>query len=150
MSGGRLSRRRPTAQSRVKAELPIIDVGEGHAASLGVVVIDATEVVRHVSRRGVDFGSSKGDAFDAAPDAIVAVDADGVVRLVNRQAEAMFGYRRDELVGLPVDLLVPEQVRSVHAGHRASYAAAPVPRAMGPGLETAGRRRDGTEFPVEI
>ncbi len=88
--------------------------------------------------------------FDAAPDAIVAVDVAGLVRLVNRQAEALFGYRRDELIGRLLEVLVPDRVRSLHADHRASYLADPSPRAMGLGLEPAGRRKDGTEFPLGI
>lgn len=88
--------------------------------------------------------------FDAAPDAIVAVDAAGLIRLVNRQFEALFGYPRDELIGRPIEVLVPERVRSLHADHRASYLADPIPRAMGLGLDPAGRRKDGTEFPLGI
>jgi hypothetical protein len=88
--------------------------------------------------------------FDAAPDAMVAVDVDGVVRLVNRQAEVLFGYESDELIGRPIGALVPERVRSVHAEHQAAYVGEPVPRPMGLGLEPAGRRKDGTEFPVSI
>lgn len=88
--------------------------------------------------------------FDATPDAIVAVDAAGAVRLVNREAEVLFGYRRDELVGQPVDMLVSESARSRHPGHRASYGTDPVPRAMGLGLKPAGRHKDGTEFPVGV
>src|SRR5713226_6184154 len=88
--------------------------------------------------------------LEAAPDAMVCVDADGRIALVNAQAERVFGYGRDELVGQPVEMLVPDAVRDVHPGHRAGYVADPAPRPMGAGLELAGRRRDGSTFPAEI
>jgi PAS domain S-box-containing protein len=88
--------------------------------------------------------------LDSAPDAMVCVDGDGRIALVNAQAERMFGYGRDELVGQPVEILVPDAVRAVHPGHRAGYAADPRPRAMGAGMELAGQRRDGSAFPAEI
>src|SRR5262249_14976285 len=87
---------------------------------------------------------------ESAPDAMVIVDGAGEVRLVNAQAERMFGYQRAELIGKPVEQLVPERLRELHATHRADYAADPHVRAMGEGLELFGRRKDGTDFPVEI
>ena len=88
--------------------------------------------------------------LEAAPDAMVWVDAAGRIVLVNAQTERLFGYGRDELVGRPVEMLVPDAVRDVHRGHRAGYVANPRPRPMGAGLELAGRRRDGSTFPAEI
>ena len=88
--------------------------------------------------------------LEAAPDAMVCVDADGRIALVNAQTERLFGYGRDELVGQPVEMLVPDVVRDVHPGHRAGYVADPRPRPMGAGMELAGRRRDGSTFPAEI
>jgi len=87
---------------------------------------------------------------EAAPDAIVGVDADGVIVLVNAQTERLFGYRRGELLGRHIEMLVPPSVRTVHPGLRAGYVADPRPRLMGADLELAGRRRDGSEFPAEI
>src|SRR5205823_9739291 len=81
---------------------------------------------------------------------IVVVDEAGTIRLLNRQVEALFGYRRDEILGRQVELLVPDRARMLHAGHRSTYAAWPETRSMGSGLELAARRKDGTEFPVEI
>ncbi|MRG94502.1 PAS domain S-box protein [Polyangium spumosum] len=81
---------------------------------------------------------------------MVIVDAQGIVRLVNAQLLRMFGYERDELLGRPIDVLVPERLRADHIEHRMRYAAEPRPRPMGAGLELHGRRKDGTEFPVEI
>jgi two-component system, cell cycle sensor histidine kinase and response regulator CckA len=88
--------------------------------------------------------------LEAAPDAMVCVDAGGRITLVNAQTERLFGYSRAELVGQPVELLVPDAVRDAHPGHRAGYVADPTPRPMGAGMELAGRRRDGTTFPAEI
>jgi two-component system cell cycle sensor histidine kinase/response regulator CckA len=88
--------------------------------------------------------------FDRAPDAIVLVDPTGQIALANRRAEELFGYRPGELVGIRVELLVPERFRSGHLGHRADYAAHPDTREMGPGLQLLGLRKDASEFPVEI
>jgi PAS domain S-box-containing protein len=86
----------------------------------------------------------------AAQDAIVAVDAEGLIHLVNHQAEALFGYTSDELIGQPLETLIPHRSRMVHVGHRAEYFSNPTPRAMGAGLDLSARRKDGTEFPVDI
>jgi PAS domain S-box-containing protein len=87
--------------------------------------------------------------FEAAPDAIFAVDADGVMRLVNRQAEVLFGYERDELVGQPFDMLVSEQTRGSHTGKGRSTPPT-LSRRVGVGLDLAGRNKDGAEFPVGL
>ncbi|HZQ78153.1 MAG TPA: EAL domain-containing protein [Acidimicrobiia bacterium] len=88
--------------------------------------------------------------LEAAPDAMVIVDRDGKIVLVNRQTERLFGYERAELVGAPVEVLMPEAVRAGHAAKRDAYADRPEVRPMGAGLELLARRRDGTEFPAEI
>jgi PAS domain S-box-containing protein len=88
--------------------------------------------------------------LESASEGIVLIDAAGRITLVNHAAERMFGYPRAELLGQPLDVLLPERVRAVHARHRAGYFAEPRVRTMGIGLDLSGRRRDGTEFPVEI
>jgi PAS domain S-box-containing protein len=87
---------------------------------------------------------------EAAPDALIVVDAAGAIAFINGRGEAMFGYARSELLGRPVEVLVPARARRAHAAHRAAFAASPGPRPMGAGLELMGRRKDGTEFPVEV
>mgnify|MGYP001588167930 FL=1 len=90
------------------------------------------------------------EILHAAPDAMIVVDEQGRIELVNSRAEDMFGYPRGELLGRSVDTLVPDRYRHLHAEHRAGYARAPVVRAMGARAELAALRRDGTEFPAEI
>ena len=88
--------------------------------------------------------------FDASPDAMLVVDADGVIRDLNRQAVAMFGWSREELEGIEVERLIPDVSRSRHRGHRLRYGESPKPRPMGEGLELEALRKDGTTIPVEI
>jgi protein-histidine pros-kinase len=88
--------------------------------------------------------------LESAPDAMVVTGPGGRIVLVNGQAERLFGYTRAEMLGQPVDLLVPEGVRGRHAGNRAGYLADPRPRPMGAGLDLKARRKDGSEFPVEV
>jgi PAS domain S-box-containing protein len=96
-------------------------------------------------------GSARFEALlESAPDAIVLAGADGRIALVNRRVEELFGYTRAELLGEEIELLVPERLREAHREHRAHYLAAPRTRDMGTGLELHGRRRDGTEFPIEV
>ena len=88
--------------------------------------------------------------FEFAPDAIVVVDQQGVIRRANAKTEQMFGYRREELVGQPVEVLIPDRFTERHVGYRSKYLHEPRTRPMGAGLELFGRRKDGSEFPVEI
>ncbi len=90
------------------------------------------------------------EVFRAAPDAIVVVDRSGRIRSVNPKVHEMFGYESGELVGELVEVLVPDQQRGSHQGHRNGYRGAPRSRAMGLGMELRGRRKDGSEFPIEV
>lgn len=90
------------------------------------------------------------DLLELAPDGILLVDREGKIGLVNGQAEAMFGYRREELLGEPVEKLIPERYQGRHHRHREGYLAEPRTRPMGSGLDLFACRKEGTEFPVEI
>jgi len=88
--------------------------------------------------------------FEFAPDTIVVINHDGKILRVNAQFEQMFGYDRDELMGLSIEALLPERFRGQHIKHRANYIVEPHIRPMGAGLKLYGRRKDGSEFPVDI
>jgi len=89
-------------------------------------------------------------AVESSPNAIVMVNKSGTIEMVNSQTERFFGYSRTELVGQPIEILVPERYRNAHIGFRQGYLAVPVSRPMGMGRDLYGLRKDGTEFPVEI
>jgi PAS domain S-box-containing protein len=88
--------------------------------------------------------------LESAPDPIVIVNRHGEIVLVNTQTEKVFGYWREELLGKPVEILIPERFHGKHIGHRLDYSADPHTRPMGIGLDLSAQRRDGSEFPVEI
>ncbi len=87
---------------------------------------------------------------ETAPDAMVVVDAKGIITIVNAQTEHLFGYARAELLGRPIDLLIPERFRPGHGTNVARFVASGATRAMGAGLELSGRRKDGTELGIEV
>jgi PAS domain S-box-containing protein len=90
------------------------------------------------------------ELLEFAPDAVVGVDENGEIVLVNSRTEAVFGYEREELIGQPVEMLVPGTLRAAHVAHRDGYFEAPRTRPMGAGLDLSARRKDGSEFPCEI
>jgi PAS domain S-box-containing protein len=100
---------------------------------------------------GLPTGLREGFALmESAPDPTVIVAGDGRIVFANAQVERIFQYAREELAGRPIEMLVPERFRGRHIHHRADYAREPRVRGMGVGLELYGRRKDGSEFPVEI
>jgi two-component system, NtrC family, sensor kinase len=125
---------------------PIRDA-DGNIIGASKVARDITEQKRAaVKRQEAEFRN----VLESAPDAIVIIDGQGRIVRLNRQAEAIFDYTREELLGEPVEILVPERFRERHREHRAAYSPQSRPRPMGMGLELYGRRKDGGEFPVDI
>lgn len=88
--------------------------------------------------------------LESAPDAVVVIERDGRIVIVNAQTEALFGYRREAMLGQSVEMLLPERFRGSHVAHRADYANEPRTRSMGEGLALFGRRADGSEFAIDI
>ncbi len=108
-----------------------------------------TSTVRAV-RAGDDSEAHFRNLLDSAPDAMIIIDEHGKIAVANGQAEAMFGYARESLLGQAIETLLPERLRERHVQHRRHFSSNPALRPMGAGLDLVGRRADGSEFPVEI
>lgn len=112
-------------------------------------IVGASKTARDITERRRS--EMQADAIlEAASEGILVVDQDGSIMSANGRIEAMFGYSREELLGEPVEVLLPERLRPRHSGHRAAYLLDPHVRPMGRGRDLLARRRDGREFPVEI
>jgi PAS domain S-box-containing protein len=122
---------------------------DGRPAGYVEASIDITEQVRLLRQAEAAETQFRG-LLEAAPDAVVIVDTQGAIQIVNRQTEALFGYARSDLLGKPVEVLMPERFHRRHVSHRAGYQHDPHARPMGIGLELFGLHQDGTEFPIEI
>ncbi len=120
-----------------------VDFQVTHPASGGTLLLAETGVRTKAEAR-------LRELLEAAPDAIVEVDREGRIVMLNKATERLFGYLREELLGAPIEGLLPDAVRSRHVEHRSGYVSHPGTRPMGQGLTLAARRRDGSEFPVEI
>jgi PAS domain S-box-containing protein len=89
-------------------------------------------------------------AIESSPGGVLVIDGSGKINLVNAAIERLFGYSRAELLGQPVEILIPSELRDAHVKHRANFYASPVARPMGIGIDLVGRRKDGSKFPIEI
>jgi PAS domain S-box-containing protein len=129
---------------------------DGDVAYIVHCVEDVTKMVRLRDQEKLEHERSLkveerySQLLDTAPDAMVVVDPDGTISLVNVRTESMFGYARSELVGRPLSLLIPERFRMGHAAHQARFFADPTSRPMGAGLGLFGRRKDGSDIPIEV
>jgi PAS domain S-box-containing protein len=153
----------PFANEAPAAALLWLEVFMGIVALMAFVLAAAVVERRHAQRGRLEEAAERSRAqeelraeskfravLESGPDAVVVADASGRIVLVNSLVERMFGYPRTELIGGAIETLVPPDWRSRHAKHRDAYAADPHPRPVGAGLDLRARRRDGTEFPVEI
>ncbi|MDE3112529.1 MAG: PAS domain-containing sensor histidine kinase [Chloroflexota bacterium] len=134
--------RKDGARIRVVLTISPIHDASGHVAGASTIVRDVSERLRAEQLFRA--------LLESAPDAVVIVGSEGRIVLVNSQTEHLFGYARGELVGRPVEMLVPERSVHPHEIHRQGYFNDPRVRPMGVGLALFGKRKDGTEFPVEI
>src|SRR5216684_2370650 len=118
----------------------------GDLAAMATLALDNARLVETASAAEERFRQ----VVEAATSAMVMVDDRGRIALVNAQTEHLFGYPRSELLGQPVEMLVPERYRHVHSDHRAGFFQQPATRAMGAGRDLYGLRKDGSEVPIEI
>jgi PAS domain S-box-containing protein len=140
-------RRKDGSEFPVDISLSAIETEEGLLATAFVRDIRERRVAEELHVRSEQRFAS---LLESAPDAVVITDSEGRIVLVNAQTESLFGYTRDELLGHNVEMLLPESARERHVAHRIDYLADPRTRPMGVGLELAGKRKDGSEFPVDI
>ncbi len=137
----------------MSAMLPLdLDTAQGTCKMKDDVDSPSTEIARLEAElaRSREIEQRAWELIETAPDGIVVVDQAGNIVLVNAQTEKLFGYQRDELVGKAIEILVPVRAQAAHIGMRGGFIANPAVRPMGSGLDLTGRRKDGSELPVEI
>jgi PAS domain S-box-containing protein len=133
-------RRQDGSEFPAEISLSSIETAKGRIATAAIRDVTKSRAAERKFEQFLEF----------APDAIVGVVPSGEIALINQQAESLFGYNRDELIGQLIEVLVPERFRGVHPDHRIGYFKEPRTRSMGAGVELYAVRKDGTEFPVEI
>ena len=125
------------------------DILNGQVIGVFVHVADITSIKKLERERTASEKKFKG-LLESAPDALVIIDHTGTIEIVNVQTEKLFGYTRQELIGQPIEILIPSRFRNAHADRRSGFFAKPAAREMGAGLELFALKKDGTELPVEI
>jgi PAS domain S-box-containing protein len=130
-------------------EVKLVRHADGHPWFIHGIGFDITELKQTEEALTKSEEMLRG-IFEYAPDTMIVVDDKGHITSLNEQVERMFDYSREELFGQPIEILIPDRFRRQHINHRADYGADPHLRPMGVGLKLYGRRKDGTEFPVEI
>jgi PAS domain S-box-containing protein len=136
---------------RVPVFLTLSPIRDGSDKLIGISIVGRDIGMQKAAEEALRRSEATSRAFlESASESIVITNAVGVIVRINDKAEKMFGYERAELVGQPVEVLIPRRAREAHVVHRAGYMAAPRVRSMGRGLDLAGIKKDGTEFPVEV
>jgi PAS domain S-box-containing protein len=143
---GLSGRRENGSEFPIEVSVSPIEAPGGLLAS--IAVRDITE--RNQTQARVRALAIAAQVVDAAPYAMVMAGPRGIIKMVNHEAEQLFGYGRDELIGHPLELLLPERLRDAHAGHVREFGGSPKARTMGAGRELLGLHKSGTEIPVEI
>jgi len=136
---------------RVHVFLTMSPIRDAPDRLIGVSIVGRDIGAQKAAEEALRRSEATSRAFlESASESIVITNATGAIVRVNDKAEKMFGYERAELIGQPVETLIPRRAREAHVVHRAGYMAAPRVRSMGRGLDLAGVKKDGTEFPVEV
>ncbi len=136
---------------KIHVALMISPIKDPAQTVIGVSILSRDVTAQKLAEDALRRSEALSRAFlESASESIVVTDAEGRIVQVNARTETMFGYPRDELIGRPVELLIPTRLRDRHVGHRTTYMEAPRVRSMGQGLDLSGLKKDGTEFPVEV
>ena len=136
---------------RLHVFLTLSPIRDAPGTPIGISIVGRDIGVQKAAEEALRRSEATSRAFlESASESIVITNAAGAIVRVNDKAEKMFGYERAELIGQPVEVLIPRRAREAHVAHRAGYMAAPRVRSMGRGLDLAGVKKDGTEFPVEV
>ncbi|MEI9921064.1 MAG: PAS domain S-box protein [Bacteroidota bacterium] len=137
-------------QHSIKVELGVTLLITAIVVTFLVLILFASQIInkKDILKK---IAETKFEALlESAPDAMVIVDDSGIIKIVNAQAENLFQYRRSELLGRPVEILIPERFARIHRHHRTDFFANPKSRNIGAGLDLRGKKKDGTEFTIEI
>ena len=136
---------------RVNVFLTVSPIRDTPGTLIGISIVGRDIGAQKAAEEALRRSEATSRAFlESASESIVITNAAGAIVRINDKAEKMFGYERAELIGQPVEVLIPRRARATHVVHRAGYMAAPRVRPMGRGLDLAGIKKNGTEFPVEV